>query len=786
MVSGPACDHDKGVGSGNAARQDAVARALLAHGSELVGLQSMAGTLLYVNPVVRRVLGYEPGEVTGRPVFDFIHPEDAPFVVAAQASLVERGGIGPGMETRVRHADGSWRLLDIVSTNLLDDPTVQALLFIARDVTERREAERLAREREASFRLLAENATDMITRTDVAGQCLYASPSSRAVLGFEPAELVGQKVATLIRPDDDSAYEQAREMIELGATTFTITHQVRRRDGRPIWLESTSRVIRDPASGAVTEVQSSARDVSDRIHSEERFEALVRNSSDIITILDADGSWRYSSPAGTRLLGWPAGYEPEGGILSLVHPDDVDLAVNALGEVLDGSRGPDAPVVFRGRGTDGRYRYFETTGQNLLDHPAVAGIVLNSRDVTDRREAEERYRKLIEAAPDGIVIIDHDGVIRLINAQTEALFGHARDDLLGRSIEVLVPERLRDAHERHRATFIADPAARPMGVGLDLLGLHRDGHEFPVEVSLSPFSTDETRLVLAVIRDMTERRETQRELQRRAVEVERLASLREREHLEVQLERARRFESLGRLAGGVAHDVNTLIGIVMIYLNSITDQLDGDARRRADADQIRAAIRRIGRLTRQLLEYGRRGEMPLETFDPDTVIPELLELARTMGATVRLVHHPAECSVLVRMPRARFEQMLINVLANAYDATPAQGIVTVTTDAVSTDALCGESGAAGPSAGQRCVRLRVADTGSGMTPEVAETAFEPFVTTRGDAEGTGLGLAIVQGIAQDAGGTASLDSRPGEGTVVTMLIPAADAAADVTEPPAPH
>ena len=548
-------------------------------------MQAVSGTLLYINPVVDRMLGYRPDEVTGRTVFDFVHPQDVDAVVAAQARLVQDGGVGPGMETRIRHADGSWRILDIVSTNMLDNPAVQALMFIARDVTERRDTERVLRERDASFRFLAGNATDVLSRTDSKGTCLYVSPSSSSVLGYEQDDLIGRRVASLLCSKDDASYTEARELIDAGADAFTITHQVRRGDGQAIWLESTSSVIRDAESRAVVEIQSSARDVSERVRLNERFEALVRHSWDIITVLGADGSWRYSSPSGTRLLGWPAGYEPEGGILSLVHPDDLGLAGESLREVVEGRRGPDAPVVFRVRGRDGEYRYFETIGQNLLNDPVVGGIVLNSRDVTERTRAEQRFRDLIEVAPDAIVIIDSAGQIQLINAQTEALFGYSRGQLLGHSVEVLIPPRYGEAHKRHRRRFFAGPTVRPMGAGRELFGRRADGLEFPVEISLSPLVTDESTLVLATVRDVTERIETNEELQRRAVELEHISSLREREHLEVELERARRFESLGRLAGGVAHDVNTLIGIIMIYLDSITRQLDADAQR-AEVEQI--------------------------------------------------------------------------------------------------------------------------------------------------------------------------------------------------------
>ena len=403
---------------------------------------------------------------------------------------------------------------------------------------------------------------------------------------------------------------------------------------------------------------------------------------------------------------------------------------------------------------------------------SVAGGV--NRDISARLETQAA---LLELAPDAFVGVGADGLIVLINAQTEALFGYERSELLGRSVELLVPERFGAAHHSHRASYFKDPRTRAMGAGLELFGRRRDGSEFPAEISLSSIETAEGLLAVAAIRDISERVVATQERERLRAEAE-------REKLHNQLQQAHRLESLGQLAGGIAHDFNNLLAVIINYTAFVTDDLeaaaaiDGDARwkgTREDLHQIRLAGERAAQLTHQLLAFARREVVQSEVVDVNSVVEGIEQLLRrTIGEHVELHSELARNLRHVLIDPGQLEQILVNLAVNARDAMPDGGLLRIDTAIVEIDedyASTRPELEAGP-----YVRLRVSDTGVGMSREVLERVFDPFFTTKPPGQGTGLGLATVYGIVQQASGRAQIYSEPGVDTTFTALFPATEQA----------
>jgi PAS domain S-box-containing protein len=393
-------------------------------------------------------------------------------------------------------------------------------------------------------------------------------------------------------------------------------------------------------------------------------------------------------------------------------------------------------------------------------------------DLTDRS-----FAAFMEAAPDAMVCVTADGLIALVNAQADRLFGYRREDLIGQPVELLVPGALRTAHVRHRATYLADPRPRPMGAGRELLGQRRDGGTFPAEIALSAIDTGGGMLITAAIRDITER------VQARA-EQQRLRSENERGKTQARMLQAQRLENLGQLAGGIAHDFNNLLAVILNYATFVAEELSGATESdwashcetaRDDLEQIRRAGERAASLTRQLLAFARREVVRPQVLDLNTGITAVEDILRTtVGQQVDLVTSLAGDLWPVLADPGQLEQVLMNLALNARDAMPDGGTLTIETSNITVDEDSMAAGSKSPPG--RHVRLRVSDTGTGMTHEVMEHAFEPFYTTKEKGSGSGLGLATVYGIVTQAGGDVHISSEPGTGTSVAITFPASEQA----------
>ncbi len=552
------------------------------------------------------------------------------------------------------------------------------------------------------------------------------------------------------------------------------------------------RLVSAKLADKVHELQDAQESLQE---SEARFRCLTESSPVGVFSLNLAREITYTNPRVLEICGLSEDSATARSWTDLIHPEDRERVLAgwaAAAEVGAQYRGR-VRIVPQGGGlrwTDIQAAPVLGAGSQLTYVGTVVDVTemleaqqqrdeLQARLLTQRAEA--RFLGLLEAAPDAVICVDRDGQIALVNAQTERLFGYGREELVGQPVEVLVPDALKSAHQARRAEYVAEPRPRPMGRGLDLAARRRDGSTFPAEISLSTIDTDEGFLVIAAVRDSSERRELQ-------AERERLRTLAERDRLQGQLRQSQRLESLGQLAGGVAHDFNNLLSVITNYAAFVADEIAGMSQQegwqavRDDVQQIQQAAERAAGLTHQLLAFARREVIELRPLNLNEVVVGVEQLlVRTLGEQVELTTDlaPGLCPVLA--DPGQIEQVLVNLAVNARDAMPAGGTLTIQTAITLVDADQAASHV-GMAPG-RYASLKVSDSGAGMSQDVIDRAFEPFFTTKAKGAGTGLGLSTVYGIVTQAGGHVSIHSEPGLGTTFTILLPATGQAAPEDSPP---
>ncbi len=505
-------------------------------------------------------------------------------------------------------------------------------------------------------------------------------------------------------------------------------------------------------------------------HPADVLRALLDASPSGIIAFDARGHVQLWSRGAQRIFGWT-----EEEIIGISPPVDLQLHIlkNAEGDVRLRRKSGDfvhveirlAPWRELQGETEGTLAILDDITERQAMERQVFELTAQGEEARVEVKSERRFRELLEAAPDAIIEIDREGIIVLLNRVTEKMFGYQRADLLGKPVEILIPDAHRSAHTHHRAHYWKHPQTRAMGSGLSLEGQRRDGTRFPVEISLSPVDSDDGFRVTAIIRDITERKlaedriRTIQEKYTRALS----ATNRELESRNEEVERANRLKS--EFLASMSHELRTPLHTIIGFSELLSEQFEGplNDKQKRFVEHIHRDSLHLLELINDVLDLSKieagRLELRPETFEIGMAIEEVLQSIRRLAEVKGLALDTSiAVDTALYADRVRFKQILLNLLSNAVKFTPEGGRVRV--DASIRDGS---------------FEISVTDTGIGIPAVEHQTVFDKFYqvgnTTKGVREGTGLGLAITRHLVEEHGGRIWVESEVGKGSRFTFTVP---------------
>jgi len=633
--------------------------------------------------------------------------------------------------------------------------TVTAMALSA-GMAERGRAEEALRASEARINFAADAANLGLWLWNIRDGELWVTEKWRRLFGFAESEPVNiGRLLQVVHPEDCERMKQlVQHMSEHGGGEYESEYRITRPDGSTRWIAGYGKVELDEC-GKPAFARGVSRDITKRKTAEEELresEARFRTVADAAPVLiwmsGPDKLCTFFNKGWLDFTGRTMEQELGKGWAESVHADDLDRCLEVYGNSFN-ARQP-FTMEYRLRRNDGEYRWVLDNGTpRFASDRTFLGYIDSCVGITERKLAEEKFRLVLDAAPNAMIVVDSAGVISFANAPAATIFGYSLSELIGLHIETLIPERFRDRHVGYRKGFLSEPCSRAMGAGRDLFGCRKDGSEFPVEVGLNPIHITEDLFVLASVIDITARKEAelQHELQN------------------MELARVGRVAVMGELAASLAHEVNNPIGAIVANASAgqrllAAGKIGTEGLTELLADIV-AAGRRAGEVIQGIRNMVRKGEARRSLTPIGDTIRQLLRIVRAdaIGRDVKVTAKVGPDAGQVWGDQVQLLQVLLNLALNALEAMSA-----TPPDARRLFIRAGRDG-------NGDILVSVRDTGPGFPGETAERLFEPFFSTK--SNGTGMGLAISRSIIEAHGGTLSGENCDGGGACFTVRLPQA-------------
>ncbi len=724
-----------------------------------------SGRFLYVNRPLLNLWHKTLDEALGKNFFDLQYPEEIAKRMQMQIEEVFTTGKKITDETRYVDRSGATGYYEYIFSPVIG--VTGAIDFVAgstRDITLRKDAEKYLEQMEARYRGLLEAAPDAMVVVDKSGGIVLLNVQAEKQFGYSRDELVGRKVKSiipegfaerLVADGTRTAAEALAQQIGTGIDLIGL-----RKDGTEFPIEIMLSPLESPEGTLVT---AAIRNITVRktaeqqlAQTEARYRGLLEAAPDGMVVVDRHGQIVLLNAQAEKQFGYRrdellgqkvTNIIPEGFAERLI-ADGTRTAAQALAQQIG------TGIELNGRRKDGTRFPIEIM---LSPLESAEGILVTAaiRDITVRKDSERhlaqmeaRYRGLLEAAPDGMVVVDRSGLIVLLNAQAEKQFGYRRDELLAQKVTNIIPEGFAERLIADGTRTAAQALAQQIGTGIELNGRRKDGTRFPIEIMLSPLESPEGVLVTAAIRDISERKQLAR-----------------------QLHQSQKMEAVGQLTGGIAHDFNNLLTVIIGNLGLLDRLVANDEAAIKRVKTAQKAAARGADITRRLLVFSCNEELnPAFVLLGDSV-QNMIEMAsRALGSDIKITTKLDASVPALFVDPAALESALLNLVVNARDAMPKGGSIIISSELMELHEDHPAVQARDLKRG-RYVCVTVTDTGDGMSREVLERACEPFFTTKPHDKGTGLGLAMVYGFVKQSGGMVRIYSEVHLGTTVSFYLP---------------
>lgn len=599
-----------------------------------------------------------------------------------------------------------------------------------------------------------ENIPDSIFFKDTSSRFLLINKAHARVLGVSrPNEAYGKTDYDYFDAEiAHAAHDDEQYIIRTGKPIINKREQITMPDDTYRWVSVTKVPLRDN-KGKIFGIAGISRDITDEkieeekvSASEQRFRRLLTDTSDVISILDRKGIVRYESPSAKRTFGVDE-RKPRLGtnIFGFCHPEDLKKVILTFTELIQHPR-DSRTIVFRFRHANGTWILIESICQNLLDDPAINGIIVSSRNITGRKLVDEKtkiFEQVVKSANDSIVITDLQNNIIFVNQTFCDIYGYTSEEIIGEHVNIIWSEKNTD--EKVEDVFSSSGQTEWKG---ELYSRKKDGSDFSVYISSSIIKDESGNpiAVAGIIRDITKQKKVQE-----------------------QLRQSQKMESLSVLVGGIAHNFNNILGVIMGYASMLEDPKIEREKLDRNVRVITEAAERGAHLVQQLMTYIKKSPIQFRDVAVNEVIGEMTEMViQTFPQTITFSVDLDSRNPVIHADRNQFRQVLFNLFLNARDAMPRGGTITVTSDVIRGNKLKEKFENAKEI---EYVRVDVNDTGVGMDDEIQNRIFDPFFTTKEVGKGVGLGLPMVYGIVESHNGFIDVKSSIDEGSTFSVYIP---------------